>query len=152
MAGPIIPPSGLTPLGLAEFELLKPLPPPPVIRADRLNYQTNSFTSMTGDTDPVDAAVIESLWRVRGSGAAVLDKGARFVDIKKLNDQATALLTSEARRALARIVGRGDVTIRSIDVKTESDWAEITVSYVNNRSPFDQVRTVTRRLPEEINT
>lgn len=145
-----IPPAGISNLGTTELTEWKPLPPPPVIRADRLNYQSQAFTSVTTDRDPVDAAVIEALWRVRGSGAAVRNTGARFLDIRKLDDRAKVLLESEARTALRRLIQRGDITIKNIVVEVGGDWAEVTVHYLNNRAPFKRDRVATKRLPEEI--
>lgn len=150
MAAPYIPPSGTTELGTADLVPYKPLPPPPVIRADKLIYQDQTFASVIQDRDPVDAAVIEALWRVRGSGAAVQDTGARFLDIPKLDDKAKTSIANEARTALTRIVRRGDIRIVKITVETGNDWAEITVAYQNNRAPYNRDRLVHKRLPEEI--
>jgi len=145
-----IPPAGITSLGTIELTAIRPLTAPPVIRADKLTYQSQAFASVTKDSDPTDAAVIETLWRVRGSGAAVMNTGARFLDVKKLDDKAKVLLDNEARIALRRIVQRGDITIKKIEVLVGSDWAEVQVFYMNNRAPFNRDRIATKRLPEEI--
>lgn len=147
---PFAPPVGSWPLGADGDERVRPLPPPPVIRADRINYRGQSFESMTRDRDPVDAATIEALWRVRGSGAAVVAVGTRFLDIEKIDDQADVALANEARAALARIVRRGDITIVTIRVDKGPDWAEVTVNYINNRAPREKERTVKKRVPEEV--
>jgi hypothetical protein len=145
-----IPPAGTTSLGTVVLTAVRPLPPPPVIRADKLSYQSQAFESVTKDRDPIDAAVIEALWRIRGSGAAVMNTGARFLDVKKLDEKAKVLLDNEARAALRRIVRRGDITIKKIEVLTGNDWAEVQVFYLNNRAPFKRDRLATKRLPEEI--
>lgn len=150
MAAPYIPPAGVTEMGFTDLSPFKPLPPPPVIRADKLEYRGQRFASMVKDRDPVDAAVVEALWRVRGSGAAVQFTGARFLDIEKLDDRAQVVIANEARTALRRIIRRGDITIRNITVEVGSDWAEVAVFYFNNRAPFDRERVVRKRLPEEI--
>lgn len=151
MAFPYIPSAGISPMGTTELSEYRPLPPPPVIRSDKLNYQAQAFESVFSDRDPTDAAVIEALWRVRGSGAAVRNTGARFLDVRKLDDKAKILLENEARVALARLVRRGDITITKITVETGDDWAEITVFYVNNRTALAKKdRTAKKRLPEEI--
>ncbi len=150
MAAPYIPPAGTTPLGTTDLVPYRPLPPPPVIRADKLVYRDQAFASMTKDTDPVDAAVIEALWRVRGSGAAVQDTGARFLDIEKLDDRAKTVIANEARTALRRIIRRGDITLTKVVVDTGPDWAEVAVHYINNRAPFNRERVARKRLPEEI--
>jgi hypothetical protein len=145
-----IPPAGVSPLGLTVLRKKGLMPEPPVIRADKLNYTKQAFLSVTKDSDPVDAAVIESLYRVRGSGAAVMNKGSRFKDITKLDDRATELIISEARKALARIIRRGDITIRTMTVETTGDTAVLTVNYINNRSKLRELRQAIRRLPEDI--
>lgn len=151
MAFPYIPSAGISPLGTTELTEYRPLPPPPVIRADKLDYQSQSFTSVFSDRDPTDAAVIEALWRVRGSGAAVRNTGARFLDVRKLDDKAKILLANEARIALSRLIRRGDITVTKITVETGDDWAELTVFYLNNRTSLQKKdRTAKKRLPEEI--
>lgn len=151
MAFPYIPSAGISPLGTTELTEYRPLPPPPVIRADKLNYQSQAFTSVVSDRDPTDAAVIEALWRVRGSGAAVRNTGARFLDVRKLDDKAKILLANEARIALSRLIRRGDITITKITVVTGDDCAELTVFYLNNRTSLAKKdRIAKKRLPEEI--
>jgi len=151
MAFPYIPSAGISSLGTTELSEYRPLPPPPVIRADKLDYQSQSFTSVFSDRDPTDAAVIESLWRVRGSGAAVRNTGARFLDVRKLDDKAKILLANEARVALTRLTRRGDITIEKITVETGDDWAEVSVFYWNNRTASEKKnRIAKKRLPEEI--
>jgi len=150
MPYPYIPSAGVTSLGATDLTENRPLPPPPVIRADKLNYQHQSFESVFSDNDPTDAAVIEALWRVRGSGAAVRNTGAKFLEIRKLDNKAKTLLENEARQALIRLVRRGDISISSIRVLTGNDWAEVTVNYVNNRTALAKKdRSITKRLPEE---
>jgi len=151
MPFPWIPPAGVTPLGTTDLSPYKPLPPPPVIRADRLRYKDQSFASVYKDRDPVDAAVVEALWRVRGSGAAVANTGARFLDIEKIDDRAATTIANEARTALRRLIRRGDITLVAVQVQTGPDWAEVSVRYLNNRTPLaDKERLVRKRLPEEI--
>jgi hypothetical protein len=148
MSYPYIPTAGISPLGTTELTEYRPLPPPPVIRADRLDYQEQAFTSVFSDRDPTDSAVIEALWRVRGSGAAVRNTGARFLDVRKLDDKAKILLDNEARIALSRIIRRGDITVTKIVVETGGDWAEISVFYVNNKTPSQKkTRIANLRLP-----
>jgi len=150
MAAPYIPPAGTTEIGIADLSWNGRLPPPPTIRADLLDYRTQAFMSVVKDRDPVDAAVIESLWRVRGSGIAVQNTGARFLDVPKLDDNAKTLLSNEARTALERIIRRGDITLLKIVVETGGDWAEVSVHYHNNRSVDKTERVARKRIPEEI--
>jgi hypothetical protein len=148
----VVPPAGVTPLGAFTGTFDGPLPPPPVIRADCIEPKEQRFTSVIKGDDPIDAAVVEALWRVRGSGGAVMDKGTRFLDIGKLTEQATRLIESEARNALKRMVVAGYITIKSVVVTLGDDWAEVDVSYLNNRAARDQlrVREVRVRLPEAV--
>lgn len=129
---------------------LGPYPKPPVIRADRIDPQTQEFTSLFVDRDPTDAAVVEALWRVKGSGAAVADVGTRYLDIEKIDDQHKRTVESETETALHRLVKRGDISIIRIEVKIGPDWSEVEVTYLNNRAKRDRERErrAVRRLPE----
>lgn len=146
MATVPIPPAGVTALGIPELIPWKPLPPPPVIRADKLDYKDQEFSSLLKDSDPVDAAVLESLWRVRQSGAAVMVQGARFQDIRKIDDKIKVLVENETRLALRRIVNRGDIQIKSISTVTDADFAEVTIVYSNLRSSNLEDRTISIRI------
>lgn len=137
-------------MGAYDGERRSAYPAPPVIRADRIDPVTQEFTSLFKDQDPVDAAVIEALWRVRASGAAVMDTGARFLDIPKIDDQHTSQVISETRNALRRLVQRGDIFVKRIEVRTGPDWSEVDVTYLNNRAKRDRTkeRHAVRRFPE----
>lgn len=143
---------GVTPLGGFTGEFEGPLPFPPVIRADKIDARTQEFEKLTEDRDPVDAAVIEMLWRVRGTGAVVRTKGARFLDVDKLNDRAANRLKSEAQEALAPLVKRRDITILTITVEIDraDTSADLTVAYLNNRRTSNKRQEVRRRVPEAI--
>lgn len=148
-----VPPAGITPMGAYDGDPRGPYPPPPVIRADKIDPVTQEFTSLFSDQDPVDAAVIEALWRVKGSGAAVQDVGARFLDIPKIDDQHRAQVEGETRNALRRLVLRGDIFLKSVKVTVGPDWSEVEVTYLNLRAKRDrdQERRAVRRLPEWVN-
>lgn len=147
----VIPPAGVFPLGFFDETRRYELPKPPVVRADQIDASTQEFTSMVKDQDPIDAAVVESLWRVRQSGAAVFETGARFLDVDKIDDRAARRLESEARFALRRLVRRGDIRIKNVTVETGEDWAEVTVDYINNRTALQKKeRQAKVRVPEAI--
>lgn len=147
----IIEPVGVFPLGQFNEVRHYELPKAPVIRADKIDPVTQDWTSFIYDQDPIDAAVVEALWRVRGSGAAVQNTGARFLDVGKLDDQAPKKFESETRFALRRLVQRGDITIKAITVDTGADWGEVTVDYTNNRTALaKKQRTFKMRVPEAI--
>ena len=127
------------------------LPLPPTIRADRIDQVRQEFESLVKDLDPIDAQVAEMLWRVMGSGAAVQHKGARFLDVSKLDDSAKGTLESEARYALRRLIQRNDIQLLSAVADTDSDWAEVVVDYINNRAAAtDKKRQVRVRVPEQV--
>lgn len=147
----VVPPAGVFPLGFFDETRRYELPKPPVVRADQIDASTQEFTSMVKDQDPIDAAVVESLWRVRQSGAAVFETGARFLDVDKIDDRAARRLESEARFALRRLVRRGDIRIKNVTVETGEDWAEVTVDYINNRTALQKKeRQAKVRVPEAI--
>lgn len=137
-------------MGAYDGERRSAYPKPPVIRADLIDPKTQEFLKLSVDQDPIDAAVIEALWRVRASGAAVMDTGARFLDIPKIDDDHAAQVTSETRNALRRLVQRGDIFLKRIDVRTGPDWSEVDVTYLNNRAKRDRTkeRHALRRFPE----
>ena len=145
----IVPPAGVTPMGQFPGGVYAGQPPPPTIRADKIDPITQEFASFVKDDDPIDSQVIGSLWRVRLSGAAVADTGARFLDVSKLTDSAIGNITGEARYAMRRMLQRGDISLKSLTVETGSDWAELVCNYVNNRTlTSNKNRQVRVRLPE----
>ncbi len=147
----VVPPAGVFPLGFFEETRRYELPKAPVVRADRIDPAAQEWTSMVKDLDPIDAAVVESLWRIRQSGAAVFDTGARFLDINKIDDRAARALESEARFALRRLIRRNDITVKNVTVETGEDWAEVTVNYINNRSALQKKDRIAKvRVPEAI--
>lgn len=139
-------------MGAFDGRRLYQTPSPPTIRADLIDPETQEFVSFTKDLDPIDAQVIESLWRIRGSGAAVQSKGARFLDTTKLTDQAPTLLESQVRIALRRLLQNGDISLISATADTENDFAAVLVRYTNNRSmTFDRARKIRVRVPGDVN-
>ena len=146
----IIPPMGVYALGqFASDRRTFQIPSPPVIRADAIDQVEQEFTSFAKDADPIDAQVVNALWRVRESGAAVLNTGARFLDIDKLTDRAPNEIQAEARFALRRLIERGDITLLDAVVESGSDFAELVVDYINNRTPVEnKTRKARVRVPE----
>lgn len=148
----VIPPLGVTPLGAFDSTRSFQISPPPVIRADAIDPQTQEWTSFLKDQDPIDAQVIEALWRVRRSGAAVQNTGARFLDIQKLDDSASNRIIAEARFALKRLLDNGDITFtKEPTVTTGEDWGELEVFYRNNRTALQRKeRQAKIRVPEAV--
>ncbi len=147
----VVPPAGVFPLGFFNETRRYELPEPPVIRADAIDPSSQEWVSMVKDLDPIDAATVESLWRIRASGAAVQNTGARFLDIDKIDERGKRALANEARFALRRLVRRNDITVKKVTVDAGPDWAEVTVDYVNNRTALQKKeRRAKVRVPEAI--
>lgn len=118
----MIPPGGVSPA----------IPVPAVVAgvlydgglADDIDPKTGELRSMAGK-DPTDDAVLFQLTVKRGSGAAVLEDGQRFEDVKKNDEGAPAALKFEAQRALRVLVERGDVEIESLEVEAGPDKGDL---------------------------
>jgi hypothetical protein len=112
--------------------------------ADAVDPTTHEYLSVFVGFDPVDAAVLEALKRVRNSGAAVTGVGHRFVDVDKVDNRAADEIEAEARFALRVLVQRGDVQLYAVNVNADPDnpdWAEVTCTYINLRARNPQYRT-----------
>lgn len=120
----IILPAGLHALGTAEGVQLVEPSRPPVIAADDVNATTGEVNSLLTSIDPVDSAVIQIARTARGSGAAVLDIGHRFADIRKNDESAPALAKAYAREMFAELVADGRIEIESVDTKQFGDVAD----------------------------
>jgi len=160
--GPLVVP----PLGLSSLGLFHPTPyvfratPPAGILADAIDYgntdplqppaaATFEYTSLTRGLHPIDEQVLVALSRIRASGAAVQNDGARFLDVGKLDEGAKTILGSEARTALRRLVTNGDIALVSIKVFIVDDSAEVDVAYRNLRALDRQrVRKQKKRFQE----
>lgn len=144
-----IPPAGVYELGFYSPEDYEPIPDPPVIRADLIKARSQEFESLTKDMDPIDAQVVDAIWRVRESGAAVMNDGARFLDVSKIDDQAPNRVRSQVRTSLGRLTSNGDITLKNVEVTSGADWMEVEIDYVNNRTALaNKTRKLRTRLPE----
>lgn len=149
---PVIVPFGLSPIGLAAPQTVGPLAPAPVIAAELRDPITLDVASVLLGADVIDDQVQIATRARRNSGAALGTTGQRFADILKLTTNVKRLLEAEARTALATLVGRGDITILSIDVVTDDagQWAEVKIAYNNNRAVGRKDRQYT--VPLEFST
>lgn len=131
---------------------LPPIPAAPVILADGISEQTKDYLSMLVGADPIDEQVFIALTVLRQSGAAVMNDGQRFQDIRKLTTNAALLIEQEARTALKRLVAQGDIAILRITTTTDSagNWAECVADYFNNRLPKPAKRQVRAPLRPEV--
>lgn len=131
-------------LGLDGPPVYDPLPAAPVLAAEAFSQKTKDLASVTEGADPIDAQVQEALMRLRASGAAITQDGQRFLDVRKLDENAPTLLEREARTALARLVNNGDITIDAARVVQDSSgqWGEVFIDLFNNRIPNSKKQTV----------
>lgn len=104
---------------------------PPGIVADAIDPHTGEYLSITRGFDPTDAAVLNALTIVRGSGSAVSDVGHRFVDLELVDDGADRFISEEARFALKRLRESGQISIEKLEPASQDDWAECHVAYKN---------------------
>lgn len=133
----IILPAGQHSLGFAEGVQFVSPAHPPVIIADDVNAQTGEVNSLLTSVDPIDGAVINIARTERGSGAAVLDIGHRFRDIRKNDERAPGLAESYAREMYADLVAGGLIEIVSIDTTqfgAVHDGLGLLMTYTNLRS------------------
>src|SRR5262245_33452481 len=98
---PSIPPAGISPasafdiVGQAENE------PPPAILADKINAATGECDSIVEGNSIADGLAIHLLRLQRGSGAAVLEFGQRFREVRHVSRDAPEAIEASAREALA---------------------------------------------------
>lgn len=145
---PVSPPAGVTPVSTALPDRRTPFAEPPVIRADLLDYQTQEFASFTRGFDPIDAQVVEALWRVRGTGAAVVSDGARFNEVRKLESGVEIRYQQYVREALSRLTSGQHIRVVSIRVRQSENAVELVVDYTNLRlTSSDKSRQARRTVP-----
>lgn len=142
---PIVFPFGLSPLGLAVPRPGGPLKPAPAIAAELHDPLTRDVASLLKSADVIDDQVWIALTVRRDSGAALGTTGQRFRDITKLGSNVEQLLDTEVRTSLATLVERGDISIDSIAVNTDSSiqYAEVLIEYTNRRTTGQRNRRLT---------
>ncbi len=138
---PVIYPFGLSPIGFSVPRAVG-LAPAPVIAAELRDPKTLDVGSVLVSADPIDDQVQIAMRARRGSGAALGTTGQRYRDILKLSSNVERLLESETRTVLATLVGRGDITIETIDIYTDSSaaFAQVSVAYINRRATGSKQR------------
>jgi hypothetical protein len=139
MSGPppyIIPPAGVTAASFfVPFAVVDPALPPAIL-ADKLTA-TGDLASFFVGGDPIDEAIAFQLRIVRGTGAAVVDDGQRFRDIKKNDNNAVADIRSESLRVLQPFIANGDIADVSLQIQAgedEGDLGAVFIVYRNLRS------------------
>ncbi len=124
---------------------------PPMLLAPLIDPYSHDFLSLTVGMDPIDAAVINALKIVRGSGPAVSDVGARFGDIRKITPATPNDIKSQVKTALAGLIRRGDIryigtTIDSSESGTQT--IEARIQWVNLRAFDGTTRSTSMQLSE----
>jgi hypothetical protein len=117
--------------------------PPPGVLADAIDYSTREFSSLTKGIHPIDEQVLIAITRIRNTGVAVQNVGARFVDIEKIEEGSSPRLESEARIALKRLLERQDISLESVTAAVaggESDAMVVTVAWHNLRATDQRKR------------
>jgi len=114
--------------------------------APKIDPATHDFLSLTEGMDPVDAMVINALKIVRGSGASVMDVGARFRDIRKIKTETPGEIKAQVQTALSILIRRGDIRYvgTSIDINEPgSQTIQATIKWVNLRAFDNATRSTT---------
>jgi hypothetical protein len=118
---PSIPPAGYSPA--SAFELVRhdeQLGPVPIL-ADAIDATTGEYTSVEDSATIADGLVVTLLRTKRGSGAAVLEFGQRFQEIRHVTDDAVVLGESLTREALQPAIDAGVVAFRQISTQANPD-------------------------------
>lgn len=153
----IIPPTG-SPIG---FFVPSPGVGDPVspLLADDINPDTCDYNTILTGADPIDAQVQTAMKTFRGSGSSVTEDGQTFRDIDKLLDNVADVITSDARRALDRLLRNGDIRLVAVakdqpgievSIFEDGQSAEVIIRYRNTRTLDPTVRVVRFRTPEQI--
>lgn len=141
----VIPAAGLSPAGLFVSQAFADPTKPPGILAYAIDPTTGEYLSISRGMHPIDQQVIIALKVKRRSGAAVMNDGQRFSDIKKVDDTAQARIDSETRTALARLLKNGDIEIISLVpvADQDTDTGTMSLRYRNLRAKGAQERSLT---------
>jgi len=122
------------------------LAPPSPLLADNIDPTTNDYVSLTVGVDPIDAAVVNAVKIVRGSGAAVVSDGARFYKITKITNSIEKEIESIVLEALLRLIRNRDIEYKGVDflqMDPSTQTVEIAVKWVNLRALDGRIRTST---------
>lgn len=138
----VVIPSGLHPLGLWVPQTYAPKDGPPGILADSIDPKTGEFTSISKGMDPIDQQVVLAMRITRRSGAAVMNDGQEFREIRKVTEETPILMKSVAERALRRLIEQGDIELGELETNGDGgdDFAEVVINYTNKRARGRQDR------------
>lgn len=136
-------PSTVSPVGFGIIAPSQIAPPSPLL-ADNIDPTTGDYISLTVGADPIDAAVVNAVKIVRGSGAAVTNTGARFYKVTKITDSIERELDSIVQEALSRLISNADIKYSGIEFTTldpSTQTVEILIKWINLRAMDGQIRT-----------
>ena len=133
----IIPPAGVSPIGIvAPVEFSSPAKPPAIL-ADDIDPTTGELRSILQGIHPIDSQVITRARTRRASGGSVQNVGNRFHEIEKVDDEMVTRARYECELAFAERVERRDIRIDDIEVEEAAgigDGANLFMAYTNLRT------------------
>ena len=135
---PSIPPAGFSPASAFELVGHAVQQSPVAILADLLDPRTGEYQSIEDSATIADGLVVTLMRTERGSGAAVLDFGQRFRDLRNVEGNTTELAESLAREALqpARDAGIVDFQALSASVnESDGTQVDVTIEYLDMLAP-----------------
>lgn len=121
-----IPPAGVTPAAAYVEQRHAPAAPSIAILADAIDPATGEYLSITEGATIADGLVVQLLRTERGTGAAVLEFGQRFRELRHVTTESPELVKSMVQQALAPAVGAGVVRFDGIEVAVDpSDGSQV---------------------------
>lgn len=117
---PSIPPCGISPASAFEIIGHAEAEPPPAILADMIDPATGEYESIVEGRSIADGLAIHLLRLQRGSGAAVLDFGQRFREVRHVTNEATEAVEAMAREALAPGTEAGILRFGSVTAEVDA--------------------------------
>jgi hypothetical protein len=104
---------------------------PIAMLADPIDPATGELLSIERGFDPTDAAVINAVRTVRGSGSAVEDVGHQFGSATHITPKLEISLREEARLALENLTSSKQIVMQEVSVQTEDTEAGVLLVYEN---------------------
>lgn len=118
----------------------------PALLADPIDFRTGELLSICRGYDPTDGSVFTALRTVRNSGSAVENVGQKFHEHPLIDPQLEPFMREETAFALSDLVDADQIEIRSVEVPTGDDWAELQLKYFNVAQQAD--RTADARISQ----
>jgi hypothetical protein len=116
---------------------------PPIILADAIDPATGEFTSLERGLDPIDGAVLLTCSVKRSSGAAIIDVGHRFHEIRYVAPDVKVLAESAVRECVQHLTRAGLIELRKILTEVDGDSAATAFEYHNIPQRDDRATSVT---------